>query len=139
MRKILLTFLLFFSALNAEGTYQGIDFTDYEETSTLYLTNYYNFQMFEDCNIEEKSNNIVNIRKDGLYMDIEDLVNRVELSSSQLHKLKQQSHLINWNVYTDDFGMTLHQTNFMYALTGVLIGFTFLLGFVLIIINRDED
>ncbi|WP_457744958.1 hypothetical protein [Sulfurimonas sp.] len=137
LKKLVL--VLFFMGVfsHAEGTYSGIYFTDYEENATLYFCNYYNYIDINDVvRNSNAANNIVNGRVDGLYSSISDIDSLGYVTANRLHRLKQESHLIDWNIYTDDFGMTLQQTNFIYALVGSLIGFTFLFFFIYILISR---
>ena len=127
LKKFIFLYFLFYSPLNASGTYSNVDFNDYEENATLYLVNNYSYQDFKNLRISATtSKNIINGRVEWEYETIWDIDDISGISKKQLHYLKQESHLIDWNKYTDKFGMTLHQTNFIYALTGVLIGFTFM-------------
>jgi len=136
VKKALFIYLLTQTHLFGSGTYSGIYFTDYEENATLYLCNYYNYiDIYNTTRNRTASNNIVDTRVDGLYTSIQQIDDLGYVTANRLHRLKQQSHLIDWNVFTDDFGMTLHQTNFIYALVGSLIGFTFLFFFILSIIG----
>jgi len=139
MKKLLLLSLLFLSSLlslNASGTYSGVSFTDYEENATIYFVNYYSYQNLKGVlNSSSTSNKILSHRKDDLFTSIPEIDDISGVNTQRLHNLKQQGHLIDWNVYTDDFGLTLHQTNFLYGLTGVLIGFVFLFGFIQILIG----
>ena len=136
IKKALFIYLLTQTHLFGSGTYSKIYFTDYEENATVYLANYYSYQSFKNLRISATtSKNLVNDRKSSLYKTVSDIDAVSGISGTQLHYLKQQSHLIDWNIYTDDFGMTLHQTNFIYALVGSLIGFTFLFFFILSIVG----
>jgi len=140
MRKfIIVTFLFFNSLLIAEGTYSDVYFTDYEENATIHLANNYSYMTFRNLRIsEDTATNIVNDRIDELYETVDDIDDIDGIGTNQLHYLKQQSHLIEWDLYTDEFGLTLHQTNFLFGLSGVLIGFIFILGFILIVIQRKR-
>ncbi|WP_373002617.1 hypothetical protein [Sulfurimonas sp.] len=141
MRKLFLLSFLFFSSLvslQASGTYSGIYFTDYEEQASLYFCNYYSEKDFLDIGLSNTDiTSLVNNRI-NLFISITEIDNLSAIDSLDLDKIKKQSHLIDWNVYSDDFGMTLHQTNFLYGLTGVLIGFVFLFGFIQIIISEEH-
>jgi hypothetical protein len=135
-KKLVLIYIFFYATAHAAGTYSGIYFDDYEEKATLYYCNYYSYTDFYNVlKNSSASKNIVNNRVNGLYTSIKDIDNLGYVTANRLHRLKQQSHLIDWNKYTDEFGMTLHQTNFIYALVGTLIGFTFLFFFIYIIIG----
>jgi len=138
IKKFLIIYFLFSnSLLFSSGTYSNTYFTDYEENATIYLANYYSYQSFKNLRISATtSKNLVNSRINSPYTSIADIDAVSGISKTQLNYLRQQSHLIDWNHYTDDFGMSLHQTNFIYALVGSLIGFVFLFFFVQIIISK---
>lgn len=140
MRKLLLLSFLFFSSLlslHASGTYSGIYFTDYEEEASLYLCNYYSKQTFKDLGFGNTDANAIVNNRVNLYTSITDIDNLSSIGSADLDKIKKESHLIDWNIYTDDFGLTLTQTNFLYGLTGLLIGFTFLFASVYVLISEE--
>ena len=137
IKKALLIFLFLSSSSYASGTYSGIYFTDYEENATIYLCNYYSYQSLRDIlTSSSTAKNIINSRVKSLFTSVYDIDRVSGVSSKKLHYLKQASHLINWNQYTDQFGMTLHQTNFIYALSGALLGFGFFFFSILIIVTR---
>ena len=134
MKKILSVFLLLSSFLFG-GTYSGVTFTSYEENATLYLVNYYDYTSLNNIiNNSTTTNNILNARLSSSYTNIADLDNTSGISKIKLNDLRLYSHLIDWSNYTNDLGLTLHQTNFLYGLTGLLIGFTMLISFVLVVI-----
>jgi len=139
MKKLLLitSFLFLSTLMNASVTIQGIYFNDYEEKASLYLCNYYPLQAFIDLGLSNIQSERIIDNRVNIYTSLADMQNINSLDSYDLDRIKKQSHLIDWNVYTDDFGMTLHQTNFLYGLTGALIGFTFLFGFIQIIISEE--
>jgi hypothetical protein len=137
IKKAILLFFLFHSSLFASGTYSGIYFTDYEENATVYLCNYYQYAHFKDLRITATtSKNLVNDRKNQLYTSVTDIDNVSGISGTQLAYLRQDSHLIDWNKYTNDYGMTLQQTSFMYALLGSLIGIVWLFFFIYMIVRK---
>jgi len=127
LKKLVLLYFLFSSIAHADW-HGNIEFTDYEENATLYLVNYYPYQHFKDIYLGSTDSKA--IIKNRPFGDLYDLEDAVSLNDNQWNYLRQDSHLIEWNKYTDDFGMTLHQTNFIYALVGALIGFTFLFFFI---------
>jgi hypothetical protein len=136
IKKALIIFFLFHSSLHASGTYSGIKFTDYEENATVYLANYYSYQTFKNLRITSTtSKNLINDRKKQLYKTVSDIDKVSGISGTQLSYLRQESHLIDWNKYTDDFGMSLHQTNFVYAILGALIGSIWLFFFIYMIVR----
>ena len=137
VKKAILIFFLFHSSLFASGTYSGVYFNDYEENATVYLCNYYPYAHFKNLRITATtSKNIINGRKTNLYNSVTDIDNISGISGTQLAYLRQDSHLIDWNHYTNDYGMTLIQTNFIYALLGAIIGSIFLFFFIYMIVRR---
>lgn len=138
MKILTLIVFLFLNFLNADETHSNVNFTDIEINSTLYLCNYYSYQTFRDLKLtNDSSSAIIKERKDNLFTSISQVDSLTGINGKQLHYLKQESHLIDWNTFTDEFGMTLHQTNFLYGLTAVLIGFVFLFSFVQIVISEE--
>lgn len=135
MKKIFLTSFLFIKLLHGAGTYDNVPFSDYEEQAGLYYCNYGDYQSFVELGISTTdSTQIVNGRQ-TLYTSLTQVAALSGIVNTDMYRIRQHSHLIDWNIYTDDFGMTLHQTNFIYALTGVLVGFVFLAAFVFMIIS----
>jgi hypothetical protein len=134
--KFLFLNCLFYSFLNASTTESGIYFNNYEENATIYLCNYYPYSHFKELRITATtSKNIVNGRKHNLYTSIHDINNISGISATQLSYLKSDSHLIDWSDFSTDWGMTVHQKNFIYGIAGSLIGFVFLFFFIQIIIG----
>lgn len=134
MKKSIFFLFLVYNSLFAAGTYDGVDFTDYEEQAALYLCNYYPYQLFIDLSISSTDSGRIIDARTVPFIHISEVANISGIDAVDMYKIRAQSHLIDWNIYTDDFGMTLHQTNFIYALTGVLVGFVFLFAFVFMII-----
>ncbi|MFA5234890.1 MAG: hypothetical protein WC390_10870 [Sulfurimonas sp.] len=135
MKKIIFFLFLVFKSLNADGTYADVYFTDYEENSSLYFCNYYNYNDFLNLGVPASIvDNITFTRISTPFTSLQQVADIDGVNFYVMANIRQQSHLIDWNIFTDDFGMTLHQTNFIYALTGVLVGFVFLLSFVFMII-----
>ena len=136
-KKSCFIIFLIHSSLFASGTYSGIHFTDYEENATIYLANYYSYAHFKDLRISATtSKNLVNDRKENLYTSIPDIDNVRGISGTQLSYLKQDSHLIDWNIFTTDWGLTLHEQNFIYALLGTILGSIFLFFFIYSIVRK---
>ena len=136
MKKFIIFLFLVFNSLYAYGTYDGVYFNDYEVNASLYYCNYYPRQSFIDLGISSSDATTIVNGRNTLYTSLSQVAALSGIVESDMQKIKSQSHLIDWNVYTDDLGMTLHQTNFIYALTGVLIGFTFLFAFIQIIMRK---
>ena len=131
MIRFLLLIAFAFSLSNASGTYGGFLFNDYEENASLYLVNYYPKQHFVDIGFSTTyAQNLIAYRP---YSSLSQLGGLGGYQAAYFGYLRSDSHLIDWNVYTDQFGMTLHQTNFLYGLTGLLVGFGFMIGFIIVI------
>ena len=135
IKKAIILFFLFHSSLYASGTYSDVNFTDYEENATVYLANYYSYQDFKNLDISSRtSKNLLSARDDALFETVSDIDDVNGIGTDQLYYLRQASHLIDWGNYTNQLGLTLHQTNFLYGLTAILIGFTMLIFFTLVVI-----
>jgi len=135
--KVLLTLFLFLISLNADEWIENVHFSDYELNASLYLCNYYSYQDFKDLRISSTtSKNLVNDRVSYDYGYMYDVADVSGVGTKQLDYIRRASHLIDWNTYTNDFGMTLHQTNFIYALLGALFGFLWISVFTYLIIRE---
>lgn len=135
MKKSIFFLFLVYNSLFAVGTYDGVLFSDYEEQAGLYYCNYGDYQSFVELGISAADSVLIVNGRQTLYTSLTQVANIVGIVNTDMYRIRQHSHLIDWNIYTDDFGMTLHQTNFIYALTGVLVGFVFLFAFIFIIIS----
>ena len=137
IKKIIIFVFLFSTTLHAEGDYSGVHFSDYEENATIFLCNNYSYQDLKDILISSSTaKNIVRDRIDSPYTSVSDIDSVSGVNKSRLHYLKQASHLVDWSLYSDEFGMSKHQTNFIYALSAVLIGFTFLFFSIFALITK---
>lgn len=135
MKRFIFSFALLFSLSHASATYQGVYFDDYEVNATTYLITYYPYSTFTSLNFSSVySQYIIDCRNMGT--PSLSCLNSKGFTTGHFNRIREQSHLIDWNVYTDELGMTLHQTNFLYGLAGLLVGFGFYLGFLLIFSRR---
>ena len=135
MKKSLLLFFLVYNSLFAAGTYDGVPFSDYEEQAGLYFCNYGDYTTFVGLGISAADSKLIVDNRNTLYTSLSQVAALTGIVNTDMYRIRQHSHLVDWNIYTDDFGMTLHQTNFTYALTGVLVGFVFLFAFIFMIIS----
>jgi len=129
-----LSFLLLPLFLSA-GTYSGIEFTEVEENTTLYLVNYGSFIDINDILRDSTvTNNILDerfsLRPDG-FTSISQLDNVSGVNRKKLWNLKQSSHIFDTRQYVNDLGLTFPQYHFLMALSGLLLGFLFLFSVVL--------
>jgi len=123
--KTVFLFLFFFCSLsNAAIIVKTISFDDYEENASTYLITYYPKQTFLDLGLSDlEANEILNCRNS--WTPTLTCIDLSALSAVSVLRIREQSHLIDWNVYTDSLGLKLVDTNFLYALSGVLFGFSF--------------
>ncbi len=135
MKKSLFLLFLVYNSLFAVGTYDGVDFSDYEEQAGLYFCNYGDYTTFVGLGISTTDSAAIVNGRQTLYTSLSQVAALTGIVNTDMYRIRQHSHLVDWNIYTNDFGMTLHQTNFIYALTGVLVGFVFLAAFVFMIIS----
>lgn len=130
---ILLSFV--FSLSNAAITLKTVYFDDYEENASTHLITYYPYQDFINMAISATNTNRILICRNNGTPTLT-CVSNAGLTSADLLRIREKSHIIDWNVYTDELGLTLHQTNFLYGLSGLLIGFIFMLAFILIVSRK---
>jgi len=133
------------SFANAEGTYSGVYFTDQEENMTLLLVNHASYQ--DLYNVIKKSTTVTNIlnesyfnRDDGGITSIDQLDMIPGVGPVTLYRLKQYSY--KWTsdiIINPKFGTNYPQTNFLYALSGILIGFVFMFGVITSVISFRKD
>lgn len=129
--KLLLTIFILFSLSNASVTVQGVYFDDYEQNASNHLLTYYPQITFHEMGLDSSAQLSILACRNNSTPGLSCVGS--SLSSADLLRIREQSHLIDWNVYTDQFGMTLHQTNFLYGLAGLFVGFGFYLGFLQVI------
>lgn len=131
---ILLSFL--FSLSNAAITLKTVVFDNYEENASTYLITYYPYQDFINMQLTATQAGYIMTCRNNLTPTLS-CGSTAGLTTANLMRIREKSHLIDWNVYTDQFGLTLHETNFLYGLTGLLVGFGFYFGFILIISRKS--
>lgn len=134
MFHIFFLLISLFNLSNASITLNGVTFDDYEQNASTYLVQYYPYQDFLNIGLSSSSSSYILACRDNGTPSLTCVSNA--LNSSDLLRIREKSHLIDWNVYTDEFGMTLHQTNFLYGLTGLLVGFGFYIGFISLIVRK---
>lgn len=134
MKKSLLSLFLLFSLSHAAGTYDGISFTDAEEEIGLYLCNYAPKQTFLDLGYTDTQ--AVSVISSRPFPTMLDCSNSSGMTVSNTQYLNQYTHFFDYKLMTNDMGMTERDYQFLMGLTGLLSGFVFLLGFILIIVNK---
>jgi hypothetical protein len=136
MKKIILPFFLFITLLFSDGDYSGVHFSDIEENMTLLLVNHADYRtLYNVLRSSSDAKKILNVRyknrDDGGITSIEQLDDIRGISGKDLYNLKQYSY--KWTadiIINPKFGTTYPQTNFLYALSGILIGFIVMFGFI---------
>lgn len=124
-----------FSLSNASITLKTVVFDDYEENASTYLIKYYPYQDFINIQLSATQTGYIMTCRNNNNPTLT-CASTAGLTTANLMRIREKSHLIDWNVYTDEFGMTLHQTNFLYGLMGLLIGIGFYFGFITLITRR---
>ena len=137
MKHIILSISLVLSLFASISLGVASSFTEYEKNATLFLVNFYSYKSINDIVQDDTSAiNIIRNRSYNQYIDIDVLFGDLNYNYIELNNLRLASHLIDWSSYSNDLGLNKQDTNFLYALTGVLIGFVFLFWFVSLVIKR---
>jgi len=136
MKKLILPFFLFITLLLAEGTYDDVYFTDIEENMTLIFVNHADYHtLYDVLKSSTEANNILterlNNRDNGGITSIQQLADIDYIGTDDLYDLKQYAYKWTADIIIDPrFGTTYPQTNFLYGLSGILIGFIVMFGFI---------
>jgi len=129
---IFLTLTLLFADVQIEG----INFTNKQINMTLLELNYADYQdlyniLHSSSRVKKILNYRWNNRSNGGITNLQDLVNNIDLSSHNLYDLKQYAYKYTADLIVKPIGTSYPLTNFLYALAGLLIGFTILFAIVL--------
>lgn len=125
MKRLIFSIALLFSLSHASATYQGIYFDDYEVNATTYLITYYPYSTFMSLNFSSVySQYIIDCRNSGT--PTLSCLNSKGFTSGHFNRIREQSHLIDWNIATNSLGITDRDYHFLMAFSAVLIGFVFL-------------
>lgn len=129
---IFLTLTLLFADVQIEG----INFTNKQINMTLLELNYADYQdlyniLHSSSRVKKILNYRWNNRSNGGITNLQDLVNNTDLSSHNLYDLKQYAYKYTADLIVKPIGTSYPLTNFLYALAGLLIGFTILFAIVL--------
>lgn len=133
--KFLILLVFVFSLSNAAITLKNVYFDDYEQNASTHLITYYPYQDFINMAISATNTNRILTCRNNNNPTLT-CVSNAGLTTADLRRIREKSHIIDWNLYTDSLGLTLHQTNFLYGLSGLLIGFVFMLAFILIVSRK---
>ena len=136
MKKFILPLFFFTSFLLAEGDYSKVHFTDVEENMTLLLVNHADYNTLygilkNSTDVKNILNERYNNRDDGGITSIDQLDDIKYISGKDLYNLKQYAYKWTADIIIDPrFGTTYPQTNFLFGLSGILIGFIIMFGFI---------
>jgi len=127
---------LFLTFLFANVTIKGVSFTDQQLQMTLLELNYIDYQdLYNILHNSYLTREILNYRwenrSNGGITDLQDLVNNTDITSHNLYDLKQYAYKYTADLIVKPIGTSYPLTNFLYALAGLLIGFTILFAIVL--------
>ena len=127
---------LFLTFLFADVTIKGVSFTDKQIQMTLLELNYIDYQdLYNILHNSYVTREILNYRwenrSNGGITDLQDLVNNTDITSHNLYDLKQYAYKYTADLIVKPIGTSYPLTNFLYALAGLLIGFTILFAIVL--------
>jgi len=136
MKKFIFSLFFFISFLFAEGNYSDVHFSDVEENMTLLFVNHADYNtLYGVLKSSTDVNNILNERfnnrdKGGI-TSIKQLSDIKFISSKDLYNLKQYAYKWTVDIIIDPkLGTTYPQTNFLFGLSGILIGFIIMFGFI---------
>lgn len=126
--KFFLPFFLFFNIIFANVTYTGVHFTNQEINLTLAFVNHASYtDLYNVLRDKNKVNDILWFRYDhsdeGGFTSIKQLVD-LAIDYRYLNDLKLYSYKWDSDLIVKPIDTTYPLTNFLYALTGILIGFT---------------
>ncbi len=134
--KIFLSSFFLFILLFADTKIKGVEFTDNEINMTLLELNYADYNdLYNILHSSSKTKDILNYRYDnrdsGGITDLQDLVDNTDISSHNLNDLKLYAYKWTADMIVKPIGTTYPLTNFLYALSAILIGFTILFAIIL--------
>lgn len=144
MIRLLLLITFIFSLSNASITLQGVYFSDYEQNSSNYLLAHYPLNKFSDLNLGSTYIlRIIDCRNGG-YSDVLSCLNPywTKFSYLRIKEFSVYEYPVDKNitepyyVSTNQLGMSDFQYNFLWALTGIFSGFTFLVFFILFVSGK---
>jgi hypothetical protein len=134
--KFILPFLFIICFSSASGTYDGVYFTDLEENMTLLFVNHADYRtLYYVLKSSTEANNILSERlqnrDNGGITSIQQLADIYYIGTDDLYDLKQYSYKWTADLIIDPkIGTTYPQTNFLFALSGILVGFIVMFGFI---------
>lgn len=122
--------------LFADVTVKDVNFTDQEVNMTLLELNYASYNdLYNVINSSYVTNQVLDYRydhrDDGGITDLQDLADNTDLSSQNFNDLRVYAYKYTTDLIVSPIGTTYPLTNFLYALTGILIGFTIFIAVIL--------
>lgn len=138
MKKSLILLSFLYTLSSASATCFGVAFTDQEQNLSDYIFRYYPAQSLIDANITSAGViNVLSLRKldKGNFAY---LCTHAYTSTSDLYRVREMSHVFNWDYVVDPMGLHLPDSRFLYGLSGFMMGFLFIFGMALILIRGGK-
>ena len=134
--KFFLPFLFIFTLVFADVSVDGVNFTNSELNMTINTLNYIDYRTLDNyINNYTLAKCIINWRyyNDGIKTldDLNNVINYCDVYSKALFNIKQCSRKFVSDLIVSPINTTYPLTNFLYALTGILIGFTIFFAIIL--------
>ncbi len=134
MKRILVLIAFSFSLSYAAITIKGVVFSDFDENATTYLISYYPQITFADLGLSTTLQAGIMSCRNSETPTLNCLKNNGFVKADFL-RLREQSHLIDWSLATNELGINQRDFNFMTSLSGVLFGFVFLFFMIFTAVN----
>jgi hypothetical protein len=126
---------------------KSVYFSDYEQNASEFLVSYYPYSTFTSLNLSTtNAGRILTCRNNNSY-PILTCASSAGLANTDLMRIREYSHLIYpvdanitqpYYVCTNSLGVSDFQFNFLWALTGILIGSLFLFFFISIVTGKKS-
>lgn len=140
MIRFLLTITLFFSLSNAVGTYDTYYFSDTQEKYSLFFLNTSLSTDMTGIGLAvADSTAILGLRP---ITSLSTVAANANITGRDMLLIRERSASISipdQSIYSDmntTLGITNHEANFLFGLTGLIVGMGFYIGFILIITRR---
>lgn len=137
MKRFLLLISLLFSLSNAAGTYDGYAYTDTEEKYAIHWLNYYPSADIVAMGLTTTdATAIIGLRPISSLLTV---ANNTNISGADMLRVREASHRITippqapFDDYNSTLGITVRDQNFLYGLTGLIVGSGFYFGFITLI------
>lgn len=139
MKRFLFFFTLCFNLSYASGTYDGYAFTDEEEKYSLHFVNTaINTEMTGIGLAAADSTAILGLRP---ITSLSTVASNTNITGRDMVLIRSASYAVEIPPHSyiydvnDSIGMTIHEQNFLYGLTGLIVGAGFYIGFITLIVR----